>query len=72
MSYILCLFPLQLLLLPDFSSQSVYYAEQVASGDSSLLESCIPHSVALAGMREECRDIVFSLSVEFYGQVFGK
>lgn len=71
MRYI-CLFSLQLLLLPDFSSQSVFYADQVASGDTSLLESCIPHSVALGGVREECMDIVFALSVEFYRQVFGK
>lgn len=32
----------------------------------------MPRSITLSGVREECRDIVFALSVEFYGQVFGK
>lgn len=63
---------LQLLLLPDYSSGSAYYAEQAASGDTTLLLLCLPRSVALGGVREECQDIVFALSVEFYGQVFGK
>ena len=45
------------------------YAEEA---DTSLLEECLPFSLAQAGVREECRDIAFSLSVEFYGQVFGE
>ena len=64
-------FALQLLLLPDFSSGSAYYAQIAATDDASLLELCLPRSVTLGGVREECRDIVFALSVEFYGQVFG-
>ena len=64
----------QLLLLPDFRSGSAYYAAQEAASDVTLLdiEPCLPRSVALSGVREQCRDIVFALSVEFYGQVFGK
>ena len=64
----------QLLLLPDFRSGSAFYAAQEATSDISLLdiEPCLPRSVALSGVREQCRDIVFALSVEFYGQVFGK
>ena len=67
-----CFFVLQLLLLPDFSSESAYYAEQADGGDTSLLDLCLPRSITLGGVREECRDIVFALSVEFYGQVFGE
>ena len=67
-----CFSPLQLLLLPDFMSESAYYVEEAANGLTSLLEECLPYSLAQAGVREECRDIAFSLSVEFYGQVFGE
>ena len=64
----------QLLLLPDFRSGSAFYAAQEATSDINLLdiEPCLPRSVALSGVREQCRDIVFALSVEFYGQVFGE
>ena len=67
-------FALQLLRVPDFRSGSAYYAAQEAASDVGLLEiePCLPRSVSLSGVREQCRDIVFALSVEFYGQVFGK
>lgn len=63
----------QLLLLPDFSETSAYYASRVEANpaDISLIEPCLPRSTGTT-TDPPCDDIIFALSVEFYGQVYGK
>lgn len=62
----------QLLLLPDFSVTSAYYASQSAQDQRTIIEPCLPRQ---ASMRQtllpECEEPTFTLSTEFHGTVFG-
>lgn len=63
---------LQLLLLPDFSATSTYYASQSAQDQQTIIEPCLPRQASANPiLLPECEEPTFTLSTEFYGSVFG-
>ena len=62
----------QLLLLPDFSAISAYYASQSAQDQRTIIEPCLPRQAPTSPiLLPECEEPTFTLSTEFYGSVFG-
>ena len=62
----------QLLLLPDFSAISAYYASQSAQDQQTIIEPCLPRQARTNPiLLPECEEPTFTLSTEFYGSVFG-
>lgn len=64
---------LQLLLLPDFSvpTVSTFYSSQNPQNQRDIIEPCLPRE-ATNSSSSVCQDVSFTLSTEFFGQVFGR
>ena len=64
---------LQLLLLPDFSvpTVSTFYSSQSPQNQRDIIEPCLPRE-ATNSPSSVCQGVSFTLSTEFFGQVFGR